>query len=328
LCALLAIAPAASFADNGVFTMKNGTKLNPYAFSGVLNLTEVVLPNDLYEIPEGAFQESSISTITIPDSVSIIGAYAFDACENLTTLRISLGVTSLGDGFFPGPVEIAPENPTFKSGPYGGIYTKDTNMLIMLPKGAGENGVLRFDDGIKFAEGAFSGNTEIVEVVLPSDLTEIPASMFANSSIQRVTLGSKVTKIGDYAFEGCSALVSIDLPEALTSIGAYAFKGCTGLTELVVKNNVTTIGKYAFDGCSGLTAITLSNTLTSIGDYAFRKCTKVSKIVIPYSIRSIGKYAFNGWKSTQTIEFAGRTNTTGLSLGSSWKGSAKLAYSG
>jgi hypothetical protein len=260
--------------------------------------------------------------------VAIIGANAFASCQNLTTLTISRGVTTLGDGFFTGPVEVAPENSVFKSGPYGGIYSKDTNTLMMLPTSAiaAANGVLEFEAGIKFAAGAFSGNTEIVEVVLPSDMTEIPANLFAGSSIQRVTIGSNVTKIGDYAFDGCSALVSIDLPEALTSIGAYAFRKCTSLTELVVKNSVTTIGNYAFDGCSGLTSITLSNTLTKIGDYAFRSCKNVTKINIPYSVTTIGKYAFYSWTSKQTINFVGRASTSGLSLGSSWKGSAKVTY--
>ena len=79
----------------------------------------------------------------------------------------------------------------------------------------------------------------------------------------------KVTKIGYEAFNKCSNMTSIMIPNSVTSIGDYAFEFCSGLTSINIPNSVTKIGTGAFRGCSGLTSITIPNSVTSIGDEAF-----------------------------------------------------------
>ena len=90
-----------------------------------------------------------------------------------------------------------------------------------------------------------------------------------------------VTSIGNSAFERCTGLTSITIPNSVTSIGEAAFEDCTGLTSIEIPNSVTSIeilnsvtsiGRYAFSGCTGLTSITIPNSVTSIGYGAFYGC--------------------------------------------------------
>ena len=114
----------------------------------------------------------------------------------------------------------------------------------------------------------------------------IPASVTYNS----VTYS--VTSIGDDAFEGCTGLTSVTIPNSVTSIGSWAFDGCSSLTSIEIPNSVTYIGRSAFNGCRSLTSVTIPNSVTSIGEGAFGDCTGLTSVTIPNSVTSIGGYAF------------------------------------
>ena len=77
-----------------------------------------------------------------------------------------------------------------------------------------------------------------------------------------VTFNDVVTYIGNYAFQYCSGLISIDIPNSVTSIGNYAFYSCSGLTSITIPNGVTNIGNYVFQYCSGLTSVNYDGTTT------------------------------------------------------------------
>ena len=119
-----------------------------------------------------------------------------------------------------------------------------------------------------------------------------------------VTYNSKtysVTSIGDYAFNDCSGLTSVTIPNSVTSIGNDAFSDCSGLTSVTIPNSVTSIGDYAFSDCSGLTSVTIGNSVTSIGNYAFRNCSGLTSVTIPNSVTTIGDYAFESCSGLRSI---------------------------
>ena len=82
------------------------------------------------------------------------------------------------------------------------------------------------------------------------------------------------------AFEDCTSLTAITIPDSVTSIEDDAFSGCTSLTEITIPDSVTSIGDDAFSGCTSLTAITIPDSVTSIGDSAFSGCASLKSVYI------------------------------------------------
>ena len=97
-------------------------------------------------------------------------------------------------------------------------------------------------------------------------------------SVEHESTAYSVTSIGSYAFQYCSGLTSITIPNSVTSIGEKAFFGCDGLTSATIPNSVTSIGNLAFALCSGLTSVTIGSGVTSIEKYAFRECSKLHDV--------------------------------------------------
>lgn len=109
-----------------------------------------------------------------------------------------------------------------------------------------------------------------------------------------VTVKEGTKYIGDNAFEDCTYVTSVVLPDSLIQIGAYAFSGCTALDSITFSGALESIGNYAFKECKALAAIELPASLETIGDYAFGKCTKLASVTIPASVKTIGEGAFSG----------------------------------
>ncbi len=87
-----------------------------------------------------------------------------------------------------------------------------------------------------------------------SDSSEVPWDSYKDE-IKKVTIGNSVTRIGNYAFSGCTSLTSITIPDSVTSIGVGAFLDCTSLTSVTIPDSVTSIGWNAFNYCKSLTGI-------------------------------------------------------------------------
>ena len=122
------------------------------------------------------------------------------------------------------------------------------------------------------------------------------------SKITSVVIENGVTSIGNYAFEDCSALKMLDIPQSVTEIGSKAFRACSALTSLALPETVNRIGNTAFQGCSNLETINIPSGVKLIEKDTFHGCEKLNDVTIPTGVTLIGNSAFKACKAFKNIK--------------------------
>ena len=253
---------------------------------------------------------SKVTSLTIPSSVTSIKRYAFVSCPSLTEVTIPSHVTDVAKDAFTNCSNL-------------------TKVTINSNAVASQN-----------YTGYMSGNA----IVGSNSLID----RFGNQ-VKQYILGTSVTSIGNVAFQGCTGLTSVTLPDFLTSIGESAFRGCTGLTSISIPcSYLTSIGSNAFRDCSGLTKVYTNNLYkwaqidfgniysnplyyghnlyfgdnlvtnliitpspTVIKPYAFYNCTSITSATIPSLVTSIGGSAFYGCTGLTSVTIPSSVTSIG-----------------
>lgn len=170
-------------------------------------------------------------------------------------------------------------------------------------------------DGVTIYYSWINNNTELEVSYRGSSSSSYTNEYFGNVIIPATVVyqGSKykVTAIGYCAFEECTNLTSVSIPNSVRYIGTKAFSGCNEITKITVGKGVTSIGEYAFSGCSKLKSISLPNNITAISDYAFSSCSALVSFVIPNNVTSIGRYAFSGANRLNSIVIPNNVTSIG-----------------
>ena len=207
-------------------------------------ITSITIPNSVTIIGNGAFAGcSGLTGITIPSSVTRIGDRAFSECAGLTAVTIPESVTAIGDSAFSGCSGLT---------------------RITIP------------DGITHIDYAFTDCTSLATITIPGSVTSINGAFSRCTSLTAVTISNGVKKM-DYAFTGCTGLTTVTLPNSVEELNG-TFSGCTSLTTITIPGSVTSIGYYAFNNCSGLTSVIIPSSVTYIDYSAFGSCSNLRDV--------------------------------------------------
>lgn len=301
------------------------------AFSGCSALTTVQFGSGLTSIPEALFESTGLKTVTLPESVTSIGMWAFADCAKLEQVSFPASLTSIDGCAFENCTALTAVTLPKRLTELGNDVFENCSALksVWIPKSLTNiNG---------FGDGCFAGCTALTDITFETGITKIADHQFDGSPIKSITIPGTVTTIGSSAFSGCANLTAIDLPTSVTQIDAYAFSS-TGLTAVTLPKHLRKLGLSAFSGCtalksvfiplslqntsnpfrnckaltdvtfedgrtelpdtlledSGIRQFTVPQTVTKIGDSAFAGCTQLTAITLPAGLRELGSGAFSG----------------------------------
>ena len=272
------------------------------------SITSVTIPNSVTNIGYSAFEYcSGLTSVTIPNSVISIGAGAFEYCSSLTSVTIPNSVTSINASTFHccGLTSVAIPNSVTSIG-----------------------------------NCAFQGCSGLTSVAIPNSVTSIGYSAFSGCGLMSVTIPDSVTIIGGDAFS-CSGLTSATINgDASVSKYYYSysgdlfytspFRGCANLRTVELGGRMTEIGHCMFEGLPSLVSITIPASVTNIGYRAFYGCTGLTSATIMgnpgFSV--CNDYSYGQYNNDYGFTFSGCTNLRTVDLGSAMTKIATYMFSG
>ncbi len=217
----------------------------------------------------------SITKITLGDSVKTVEDYAFSSCENLTDVVIGNNIEVLSKGLFYGCEKL--ENVTIGSGVKESKESSFQNCIGI--KKVDFKGTIDQWAMIAFEkqETSWTVGSDYVNHVISNPIYYTSKLYINGAEVTEVNL-TTATKVGKYAFTGCSSIATVNIGNSVEEIEEYAFVECEGLTNLTFGSGLTFIDYCAFNKCTGLTAITIPGNVNRIGAYAFEGCTNLANV--------------------------------------------------
>ena len=275
------------------------TNIGKEEFCVCKSLQSINIPDSVTSIRYKAFSGcKSLQSITIPDRVTLIESYAFIWCTSLKTSNIPDSVTSIGDDVFFGcsdleaiyiskrcPVynkikEDYPENPEVNESRTNLGLAKKTRQQAQDKDAVDNINIINFEDPEVECICHEHDVYTIGDAAKVTSIKEWFSDEHDIKSFNEFKYFTGLKSVENYAFNWCTSLQSINIPDSVTSIGREAFNWCDSLQFVNIPDSVTIIGEGAFWCCKSLQSINIPNSVTSIGYYVFDKCNLLKTIVI------------------------------------------------
>lgn len=291
------------------------TNISYCAFGNCTALKTVTLPTKLKTIGTSAFQNSGVTSVTLPNTVTKVDDFAFFGSK-LATLKIGTGLKTIGSSAFAyTPIKslTIPGNVKTIS---GSAFTECKKLTTLTLK----NGITTINSA------AFSECTALKAVTIPNSVTKLGSSAFSgDTALTTVILGNKIPTIEEFTFIS-TAIKEIAIPDSVKSIDEGAFWNCKSLKKMTIGAGLEDLNLYSMTNCDNLTNITVSKTnkkftaangmiytknkktvylapatsfkptflttTTKIGDEAFNSNSTVRNVNIPKTVTEIGYSAF------------------------------------
>ena len=296
------------------------TSIGDRAFLYCSSLTSVTIPDSVTSIGDSAFSRCpSLTSVTIPDSVASIGDWAFHYCTSLIRVTIPDSVTEIGYDAFAhcdSLTSVTVGKSVTSIGNSAFSYCTSLTSIIVDENNTAYksiDGNLYTKDGKTLIQYATGKTDESFSI--PAEVDTVGDEAFSGcTSLTDITIPDSVTSIGYGAFRDCTSLTDITIPDSVASIGDYAFEYCTSLTSVTIPDSVTSIGFGAFSYCTSLDSVTIGNSVTSIGNFAFSDCTSLTSVTIGNSVTNIGNSAFSGCTSLTDIAIPDSVTSIGYGV--------------
>lgn len=257
---------------NGTYTIKDGTKC----------------------IASSAFYEcDNLTSVTMPESVTTMGAFIFWKCKKLGNIELSSKLTAI-------------ENWTF--------YQCDALSNIVIP-----------DSVTSIGSSAFENCKNLKTVQIGNSVATIGDKVFYEcKSLTSIKIPNSVETIGGETFWNCYNLASVDIGSGVRSIGGEAFYGCMNLKSVYItdiaawcnipfrsRNNPLSGSENFYLNNELVTQLVIPETVTRINAYAFLNCQTITSVVIPSSVEIIDHDAFSGCSNLTSVYYTGTTEDWG-----------------
>lgn len=301
--------------------------IGDFAFMKTKSLNEATIEATTLE--RSAFNGSAIINLEISDCVKTIGKSCFANNKSMTTVEIGSGITTIPDSVFyscdklsgieiPSNIKSI-DNYVFAGCSYlGKVIISDCESELIL---GGNYRSAENAGSTKVEWNAMFSSCKLDEVYIGRNLTYNTTTdygyspFYKNTYLRKVINTAREVDITENEFNGCTNLQEVQLDEGVLTLGDYAFNGCSSLLKIVLPNSIkTNIAKYCFAGCSSLKDVTIGTGIPVIDDFAFNGCSSLPHIEIPCNVDSINSSVFVGCTSLKTVVF--KEENSNLFLGS------------
>ena len=252
------------------------TSIGDMVFDGCSGLVSLTIPNNVTSIGMQAFCHCcDLTTITIPNSVSFIGENAFLGCSGITSMIVEEGNSVYDSRENCNAIIRTADNKLL----FGCKQTTIPNGITSIGFQAfadcsGLTSVSIPNSVTSIGNGAFLGCSGLASVSIPNSITSIGNRAFSGTAWYN-NQPDGLVYVGKVAYEYKGTMpdnTEITFDEGTLCIAEGAFNNCSGLISVTIPNSVSFIGDNAFDGCSNLTSVIIPNSVTSIGNGVFSDC--------------------------------------------------------